>query len=179
MPDDEAQRRLRSAREALAAAMDDARERGVSPARHRNAENLKDQDSVRRQAAPAARERAAAGADPQPLAAAIRKLLADRGWQQQAAVSSAFGRWEQIVGADVAAHATPVEINDGVLVVQADSTTWASALRFNQEVLIRQLNVELGHGTVQRVKVLSPTGPAPQPGRLRVRGGRGPRDTYG
>ncbi|HEY2577070.1 MAG TPA: DciA family protein [Streptosporangiaceae bacterium] len=180
MPDDDVQRRLRSAREALAAAMDDAKDRGDSPARVRPGISFPEKkENERAHETPAARKRAAGGADPQPLGEAIRKLLADRGWQQQAAVSSALGRWDQIVGPEVAAHATPGELTDGELVVIADSTAWATQLRLLAATLVRKLNAELGDNTVRRVKVRGPTGPPAQPGALRVRGGRGPRDTYG
>jgi predicted nucleic acid-binding Zn ribbon protein len=176
VPDDEVQRRIRSAREALAEAIADARERGDGAGPLRKKE---EGTHIRKGPPPAARNRAASGADPQTLGEAIRKLLADRGWEQQAAVSSALGRWEQIVGADVAAHATPGELTDGELVVIADSTAWATQLRLLAATLVRKLNAELGDNTVRRVKVRGPTGPPGQPGGLRVRGGRGPRDTYG
>jgi len=63
--------------------------------------------------------------------------------------------------------------------VIADSTAWATQLRLLAATLVRKLNAELGDNTVRRVKVKGPTGPPGQPGGLRVRGGRGPRDTYG
>jgi hypothetical protein len=44
--------------------------------------------------------------------------------------------------------------------------------------LVRRLNSELGEGTVTKVKVRGPEQPR-RPGEWRVRGGRGPRDTYG
>jgi predicted nucleic acid-binding Zn ribbon protein len=119
------------------------------------------------------------GADPQPLGAAIRRLLAERGWEQQAAVGSAFGRWDQIVGPELAAHARPDGLTDGELLVVADSTAWATQLRLLAATLVKRLNAELGDGTVRRVKVRGPAGPPRQPGSWRARGGRGPRDTYG
>jgi predicted nucleic acid-binding Zn ribbon protein len=176
VPDDDAQRRLRNAREALAAAMEDARSRGDGPARIRS---VKEGASLRTRQPPTARNRAPSGADPQPLGEAIRKLLAERGWEQQAAVSSALGRWDEIVGPEVAAHARPGELTDGELLVIADSTAWATQLRLLAATLVRKLNAELGDNTVRRVKVRGPAVPAGQPGGLRVRGGRGPRDTYG
>ena len=118
------------------------------------------------------------GGDPQPLGAAITRLLAERGWQQQVAVGSAFGRWEQIVGAELAAHARPEGFRDGVLTVAADSSAWAAQLQLLAATLVQRLNAELGDGTVRRVKVRGPAGPRQQ-GAWRVRGGRGPRDTYG
>jgi predicted nucleic acid-binding Zn ribbon protein len=174
VPDDDPGRRIRSAREALAAARQEAMQRGDSPARVRS----EDKDFPERRGDRPAGKRRSGGEDPQPLGAAISRLLAERGWQQQAAVGSAFGRWEQIVGAELAAHARPDGYRDGVLTVAADSSAWAAQLQLLAPTLVRRLNAELGHGTVQRVKVRGPTGPRQQ-GAWRVQGGRGPRDTYG
>jgi len=94
-------------------------------------------------------------------------------------VGSAFGRWEQIVGPELAAHARPDGFADGELVVVVDSTAWATQLRLLAATLVQRLNAELGDGTVRRVKVRGPAGPGRQPGAWRVRDSRGPRDTYG
>jgi predicted nucleic acid-binding Zn ribbon protein len=118
-------------------------------------------------------------ADPQPLGAAINHLLDAEGWGLAAATGSVFGRWAQIVGADLAAHTTPESLSDGELTVTADSTAWATQVRLLAAQLVRRLNMELGDGTVQRVKVRGPVTATRKPGEWRVRGGRGPRDTYG
>ena len=55
----------------------------------------------------------------------------------------------------------------------------ATQLRLLAGNLIRRLNAELGDSTVRRVNVRGPGAPAARQGGLRVRGGRGPRDTYG
>ena len=115
---------------------------------------------------------------PQPLHAAIDGLIGDQGWQTASAVGSVFGRWDQIVGADLAAHTLPDGLAEGELVVVADSTAWATQVRLLAATLIRRLNTELGEGTVTRVKVRGPEQPR-RAGEWRVRGGRGPRDTYG
>jgi predicted nucleic acid-binding Zn ribbon protein len=120
-----------------------------------------------------------AAADPQPLAAAIGGLLDDEGWTLAAATGSVFGRWAHIVGGDLAAHTTPERLADGELTVAADSTAWATQLRLLSRQLIKRLNAELGDGTVLRVRVVGPVTGTRQPGQWRVRGGRGPRDTYG
>ena len=116
--------------------------------------------------------------DPQPLTTAIHGLIGDQGWQTSAAVGSVFGRWAEIVGADLAAHTRPDRFTDGELQVIADSTAWATQVRLLAGTLVRRLNNELGEGTVTRVKVRGPEQPR-RPGEWRVRGGRGPRDTYG
>ena len=117
--------------------------------------------------------------DPQPLAAAIGGLLDDEGWTLAAATGSVFGRWAQIVGGDLAAHTTPEKLTDGELTVAADSTAWATQLRLLSAQLIKRLNAELGDGAVFRVRVVGPVTSTRQPGQWRVRGSRGPRDTYG
>ena len=118
-------------------------------------------------------------ADPQQLGAAIDGLLQAEGWTLAAATGSVFGRWAQIVGADLAAHTTPDSLADGELTVSADSTAWATQVRLLAAQLVRRLNSELGDGTVLRVKVRGPVTTTRKPGQWRVRGGRGPRDTYG
>jgi hypothetical protein len=192
-PEDDAERRLRTAREALAAAIGDARARGAGGRPARSGRGITSQPSGDREPAadPARREGSGAAyrgknagrdggdGDPQRLGEAIGRLLAERGWRQRVAVSSALGRWEEIVGADLAAHAWPEALRDGELVVVADSTAWATQLRLLAGPLIRRLNSELGDGTVRRVRVRGPEGPRREPGGLRVRGSRGPRDTYG
>jgi predicted nucleic acid-binding Zn ribbon protein len=116
--------------------------------------------------------------DPQPLNSAIDGLIEENGWRLAAATGSVFGRWAQIVGPELATHTRPEGLADGELTVTADSTAWATQVRLLAAQLVRRLNTELGDGAVKRVKVRGPAVPR-QPGQWRVKGGRGPRDTYG
>ena len=118
------------------------------------------------------------GRDPQLLGDQLDHLMDDRGWQVDLAVGSVMGRWPQIVGADVAAHATPVTFQDGVLTVRAESTAWATQLTLLTSVLLGRLAEEAGEGTVTELKIVGPAAPSWSKGRRRV-AGRGPRDTYG
>jgi predicted nucleic acid-binding Zn ribbon protein len=156
------------AREALAAARAEARRRGSAP-----------RGKTRR--AGGTGRRAGAGPDdrdPQPLGAAIERLLAERGWETPVAIGGVTGRWDEIVGAEIAGHCRPEGYDDGVLVVVADSSAWATQVRLLAPTLVRRLNEDLGDGTVRRVDVRGPASPSWKRGRLSVRG-RGPRDTYG
>jgi predicted nucleic acid-binding Zn ribbon protein len=116
--------------------------------------------------------------DPQPLSAALDGLLGDHGWRTAAAVGSVFGRWDQLVGPDVAAHTRPERFSDGELLVIADSAAWATQVRLLTSAVLRRLNEELGHGTVTRVVVRGPAPPR-RMGPLRVRGTREHNDDYG
>ncbi|MGP8001184.1 MAG: DUF721 domain-containing protein [Streptosporangiaceae bacterium] len=177
--------RAQRAREALAAAKEDARTRGDTPAFQRS--RTFSGEGGRAGGGPPPGQGRAGGSggspprdsrDPTPLRAAFAGLLKDQGWQGAAAVGSVFGRWPEIVGADLAAHTRPDRLEGGELVVIADSTAWATQVRLLAGTLIRRLNTELGSAAVTRVKVRGPEQPR-RPGEWRVRGSRGPRDTYG
>jgi predicted nucleic acid-binding Zn ribbon protein len=179
--------RARRAADALAAAKADARARGERAPAADFAAERKARGGPPAPAAPARRQPGAGGPgsagrgrreDPQPLQAAIDGLLDDQGWRTAAAVGSVFGRWEQIVGAALAAHTRPGGFTDGELLVIADSTAWATQVRLLRAQLVRRLNSELGDGTVTAVKVRGPAPPR-QRGQWRVRDTRGPRDDYG
>jgi predicted nucleic acid-binding Zn ribbon protein len=117
--------------------------------------------------------------DPQTLDAVVRRMVGDRGWELDLRVHGVFGRWAELVGDDVASHSTPESFTDGRLVVRTDATAWATQLTLLAPQLVRRLNEELGAGTVVAIDVLGPQGPTWKKGPRSIRGGRGPRDTYG
>ncbi|MPZ64271.1 MAG: DUF721 domain-containing protein [Pseudonocardiaceae bacterium] len=116
--------------------------------------------------------------DPQPLGRLASRLVADRGWTTRVSGGQVFGRWERLVGEEIAEHARPVALREGELTVQASSTAWATQLRLLQRQLLGRITAGVGRGVVTRLRVLGPAGPSWQYGPRHVRG-RGPRDTYG
>lgn len=147
------------AREALAQARADARKRGSVPGQGRR------KGSGR----PRPMREPGRGGDPKPFGAAIRELLASRGWEQRAAVGGVFGNWPRIVGPELARHTRPERFDDGELTVVADSNAWAQQVRLLSAQLVRRLNEELGHGTVRRVRVRGPEAGPRRTGGWRVR----------
>lgn len=117
--------------------------------------------------------------DPQSVGASVERLVSEQGWSTDLAVHALFGRWDSIVGAEVAQHCRPRSFTDTELAVTADSTAWATQVRLLAPTVVRRLNEELGHGTVTRIVVEGPQTPSWRRGRRSVRDGRGPRDTYG
>ncbi|WP_375424423.1 DUF721 domain-containing protein [uncultured Friedmanniella sp.] len=117
--------------------------------------------------------------DPQLLSTAMERLVDSKGWTAQVDVRSMLARWSTLVGPVNAAHSHPESYTDAVLTVRADTTAWATQLRLLAPRLVATLNTALGEGTVTRVNVLGPDAPSWKRGRLSVRDGRGPRDTYG
>ncbi|TFV56384.1 DUF721 family protein [Mycobacterium sp. PS03-16] len=116
--------------------------------------------------------------DPQPLGAATRDLARSRGWSPRVAEGAVFGQWQAVVGEQIAEHATPTVLRDGVLTVSAESTAWATQLRMVQPQLIAKIAAAVGDGVVTSLKIVGPTAPSWRKGRYHI-AGRGPRDTYG
>jgi predicted nucleic acid-binding Zn ribbon protein len=108
----------------------------------------------------------------------VSRLSLDRGWSPQLTDATVLGRWPDLVGAEVAQHCTPLQLRDGELVLQAESTAWATQLRTLQRQLLARLAGAVGPGVVRRIKVVGPSSPSWRHGPRHVRG-RGPRDTYG
>ncbi|RPA64723.1 DUF721 family protein [Gordonia oryzae] len=116
--------------------------------------------------------------DPQPFGRLVGGLARERGWQPRIAEGTLFGMWEQIVGSDISAHATPTSLRDNVLYIQAESTAWATQLRYVQSQILAKIATAIGDGMVTSLKITGPKGPSWRKGERHVRG-RGPRDTYG
>ncbi|MGH3508004.1 MAG: DUF721 domain-containing protein [Nocardioidaceae bacterium] len=117
--------------------------------------------------------------DPAPIGSVVERIVAEGGWDTDLKVHGVFGRWQSIVGAEVAAHCTPTRFAEGQLEVRTDSTAWATQLRLLAPSVVKRLNEVLGHDTVLRIDVVGPEAPSWRRGSRSVRGGRGPRDTYG
>ena len=64
-----------------------------------------------------------------------------------------FTRWAEVVGEEVAAHATPVSLASGTLVVSVDHPTWATELRYLQSLVLGRLDEAVGAGVVRSLEV--------------------------
>ncbi len=116
--------------------------------------------------------------DPQPLAATLRAWVSTAGTAAELKKATLFAGWGKIVGAEIADHCSPVTLTDGELVVQAESTAWATQIRMLAPQLLKRINAEVGDRTVVRIKARGPSAPSWKFGSRHV-SGRGPRDTYG
>lgn len=153
------------ARAALTQAKARAREKGLTP-----------RPSVRRR--PAAPGAGRDGRDPVLFGAAIRGLIADRGWERTTTQARVLGEWDRLVGPEIADHCRPVSLTGGELVLVAESSAWATQLRLMTRVLMTRLAEQVGPEVVTAVVVRGPVQVDWRKGPRRVKG-RGPRDTYG
>ena len=155
-------------RAALASARAAARAKGVSPGAPRRPVRREGQRSG---SGPDAR-------DPVRFGELIGRLVAERGWQDTTAAASVLANWDRLVGPEIADHCRPTSLQDGELVLVAESSAWATQLRLMTRTLIARLAERVGPGVVDTVVVRGPVQADWRKGPRRVRG-RGPRDTYG
>jgi len=113
--------------------------------------------------------------DPQLLGPVLTGWIRGHGYNAELAVAGVSARWQQIVGAHIAAHVsvgtfTPLD-RGGELVVQADTQEWAVQLRYLVPQIQRRIDEEIGPGVVTRLEVRGP-GRRGNNGGWRVRTGR-------
>jgi predicted nucleic acid-binding Zn ribbon protein len=119
---------------------------------------------------PPAAERASTPGDPTLISDVLTNLVSE---------GNLFAQWEKIVGSDIATHATPISILDGVLLIQCSSTAWATQLQSVHDQLVATISSSAPGALVESLRFTGPTGPSWKKGIRTIRGARGPRDTYG
>lgn len=114
---------------------------------------------------------------PQLLNESLAELIAQRGWQEKMKDSDLFIKWNELVGADIADHVQPLAFANGVLTLSAESTAWATQIRLIDDHI--RSAVARGGFEVSELVIKGPNAPSWRKGGWSVKGGRGPRDTYG
>jgi predicted nucleic acid-binding Zn ribbon protein len=99
---------------------------------------------------------------PRPVKDGLEGLARRLGAPTASSLGAVFSQWETAVGATVAAHARPVSLADGVLVVAVDEPGWATQLRYLTNDVLARLAEVAGAGVVGRIE-------------LRVEGAKRPR----
>lgn len=164
----------------------EAMERARESARARGAVRRSPESAARDRRAKAARTDADAtsplpfgtGRDPRPMSATVDALLRRMGWTEHVEVASVTARWREVVGDQIADHCEPVSFDDGVLVLRASSSAWATQMQLMSGQVRHRLNEELGREVVSELRFIGPSDRTWVKGPRRVKG-RGPRDTYG
>ena len=91
--------------------------------------------------------------DPARLGPSLDRVAKRLGAPTANALSGLFQRWEELVGPGIAAHAKPVSLRAGRLLVEVDASAWATQLRFMTSELVARCCEELGEGAVKQIEV--------------------------
>jgi predicted nucleic acid-binding Zn ribbon protein len=124
-------------------------------------------------------ERSSTPGDPTLVADILNDLVQQRDWNSGLAEGTLFATWPQIVGPEIAEHATPLSLLDGKLLVQCSSTAWATQLNLVSPQLLEQIRSSAPGALVERLEIIGPHAPSWKRGLRSISNGRGPRDTYG
>jgi hypothetical protein len=103
---------------------------------------------------------------PTAIGAELARLLGRPGWAERMGAAQVAGRWEAIVGPELAQHCEPVRTAGRVLTVRAESAAWATQLRYFTTQIAQRVDEVLGAGSVREVRIVV--------GRLEGRPGDGP-----
>jgi predicted nucleic acid-binding Zn ribbon protein len=74
----------------------------------------------------------------------IGQVLGDLGLDGVAKAHQIGARWEEVVGAQVAAHCRPLGLRGDVLEVEVDSPVWSQQLQLRKPDLLRALERQFG-----------------------------------
>ncbi len=118
------------------------------------------------------------GRDPRLIGDIVSFAADDMGWSAEIDQAHVVTQWKSIVGDRIAPHTNVVEIRDHVLIVQCDSTAWATELRRMRAEILSRITQEFSRAQIEDLRFLAPGAPSWRHGNRVVRG-RGPRDTYG
>lgn len=90
--------------------------------------------------------------DPVPISSSLDGVVRSLRGPSRTAVSGVFGRWDEAVGEQVAAHVKPVKLDEGVLVVEVDDPAWATQVKFLAPTITQRLG-DVAGVRVERIEV--------------------------
>lgn len=86
----------------------------------------------------------AAVSEPVPLSSALDRVMTSLRGTDRAELGGLFGRWDEAVGAQIAAHVRPVKLDGGTLLVEADDPAWATQVKFLTDTIVERLRTVAG-----------------------------------
>ena len=81
----------------------------------------------------------------------LSSLLKQRKWRTGLTFAIIRREWREIVGPEIAAHATPTHFARGRLDIACEHDIWRAELQFLKPELLARLNEALGEGTVKEI----------------------------
>ncbi|MGA9278978.1 DciA family protein [Ilumatobacter sp.] len=82
--------------------------------------------------------------DPVPITRSLDSMMKSLRGTDRIQVGGVFGKWDVAVGDQIAAHVRPIKLDQGALLVEADTATWATQVKFLSDTIIVRLREEAG-----------------------------------
>ena len=86
------------------------------------------------------------------LAAVLKKVLKNKGWEKKVREHRVFEVWEDEVGGPIAENTMPKSVSRGVLFVIAKSSVWVQELTLKKPEILKRLNQRLGGELIKDIK---------------------------
>ena len=99
------------------------------------------------------------GSDPTRLRQLLGPLGRKLGVEDGASSAKLWRSWGDVVGAEIAAHAEPTSLREGVLRVRTQSTVWATEIGYLAPEIARRANDLIGPGCIREVRVWTSAAP--------------------
>jgi predicted nucleic acid-binding Zn ribbon protein len=80
--------------------------------------------------------------DPVPIARSLDSIMKSLRGTDRIQIGGVFGKWAAAVGDQIAAHVRPIKLDQGTLLVEADTATWATQVKFLSDTIIARLYEE-------------------------------------
>jgi predicted nucleic acid-binding Zn ribbon protein len=90
--------------------------------------------------------------DPVPITTALDSMMSSLRGTDRVQIGGVFGRWDDAVGPNVAAHVRPIRLDQRVLTVEVEEAVWATQVTFLATTIITRL-FEVARVEVDRVEV--------------------------
>ena len=90
--------------------------------------------------------------EPVPITHSLDRMMKSLRGSERRQVGGVFGRWDDAVGEQVAAHVRPVKLDQRTLIVEADSPAWSTQVKFLSDTIIARLR-EVAGVEIDRVEV--------------------------
>ncbi|RLE22767.1 MAG: hypothetical protein DRJ50_07150 [Actinobacteria bacterium] len=90
--------------------------------------------------------------NPVPITSSLDSMMKSLRGTDRIQIGGVFGRWDDAVGQNVAAHVRPVRLDQGVLTVEADDSAWATQVKFLAGTISARL-AEVASVEIERIEV--------------------------
>lgn len=89
---------------------------------------------------------------PEPVSKVLAKVLTESGLNERIDERKVLAAWSEVVGKEIAGHVRPLDIVDGVLLIDADHGAWRQEITLLAPKIISRLNELFGQETVQELR---------------------------
>jgi predicted nucleic acid-binding Zn ribbon protein len=109
------------------------------------------------------------------VGACLDQVTRGMGVPKAGTLGAVFSKWADLVGPEIASHAEPKSLRDGVLTVLVDQPAWAAQLGYLGSDLVTKIAAFTGSSDVERVEFrVAAGGNSGSRGKSSGRGSRSP-----